>query len=873
MKLYIDGKLASLKDKFDVNLTYRFLDTYNPSAIKTAYSKTVSLPDCPENAAIFGLFKAKYDFELFEDSGKLLEKGYCVLDKIKSIGIVKTYEITLYGGLGDFFYNLKGDEDNPKSLADLYWGNITGKDQVRENLDPLMNWNNRYVYNTWFNASMDKIHDTFRAVPCIYDDGIMKKDLTIVPPGNGIFPETGSHSEDQEAPLPFVGSDGTEALLVQSEENTCYGKQDFRSDLMPLGIKYRSIIETICQPENNGGYTVELDPNFFNETNPYWTQMFLLKGLPTLDYDYTVTSSNFEGFSWSLIKIGNYQAGSATSQSTVLAPTGDSDLWIRTDSNRGIELRPGIVLADNVVNYNIVTYINAQENLQGVSYSQMSSAWLKSRGDLVAMLTVTNLDTNETRTLATETYPKGSKFYPFGSTVTGRFKVGNLRGAANIPLNWTRLKFTVTLSYPKRTSNFELRYYLYGGGTIGVGFLNIKGDYCGPAYRQLHSDLEDSRLQITPTYVQNAATFGDLNFLKKDLLGGTKSPFEYLIWYTKMFNLRFYLEPGSKKVSIYLPEDMIQQYDPVNIQDRVCYDKEYSKTRRIIDEGYLKFNLNPNKNETVDKYVELNGEDIFDRTYAIKTVEGKNQKEYLSSELKVGSMARHTGDWSRRTGSYDRISNYYGFNQVSPFQVTYISGSGAEETRPADDVSLNYREGVSRYDFLTIGDGLADTVVLYGGLKSTPVPRGDRTNHAGIISRTSVDMVRLAGGPCWISGFPDRSPGIQGHLIGADFIFIYEYPSYGLVPSVDNSDWGLTYSNIDFESLVATGNIYDKFLKTFIERVYSDPVQVECYVRLSSPDFRKLYWFDNAYWILTEVSNYNFRDEPVKCKFIRYDNA
>ena len=187
MRLFIDGKLATLKEQFSVNLTYKFLDTYNPSAIKTTYSKTVSLPDCPENGVIFGEFKAKYDFELFEDSGKLLEKGYCVLDKVKSTGIVKTYEITLYGGLGDFFYNLKGDEDNPKTLADLYWGNITGKDQVRENLDPLMTWDNNYVFKTWFSASSNALWDTFRAVPCIYDDGIMVKDKTIVPPSQGFL--------------------------------------------------------------------------------------------------------------------------------------------------------------------------------------------------------------------------------------------------------------------------------------------------------------------------------------------------------------------------------------------------------------------------------------------------------------------------------------------------------------------------------------------------------------------------------------------------------------------------------------------------------------------------------------------------------------
>lgn len=858
MKLYIDNKLASLKEKFDVNLTYKFLDTYNPSAVKTSYSKTISLPDCAENAAIFGLFKAKYDFELFEDSGKLLEKGYCILDKIKSVGIVKTYEVTLYGGLGDFFYNLKGDDDNPKTLADLYWGDITGKTEVREDLDPLMTWNNQYVYDTWFNTTVDKIHDTFRAVPCIYDDGIMKKDLTIVPPGNGVFPETGSHDADQEPPLPFVGSDGTEALLVQSEENTCYGKQDFRSDLMPLGIKYKSIIETICRPENNGGYTVELDPNFFRETNPYWTQMFLLKGLPTLDYDYTIKSSSLNDFSCSLIKVGNYQGGGSTSKEQYIKATSQNEPWGLV-SDGGLALSDGITVYGTSVNYDFSLFIKLAS---GVNINV--HAGLYSYSPLTAYLKVTNLDTNQSTVLASVSLT--GPFTPVAYTqpqyhtyLFDLFKAGDFKGIAELPAGWTKIKFSLVLSYAQASQGF---YKLERGY-----LLPCSGDFCGPNYSEIYSQLADSYLTLNTEYNKSSAVFEDLNFTKKDLLGSTKTPFEYLIWYTKMFNLRFYLEPGSRRVNIYLPEDMIQQYDPVNIQDRVCYDKEYTRSRRIIDEGFLKFNLNPNKNDTVDKYVELNGEDLFDRTYAIKTVEGKNQKEYLSSELKIGSKARHSSALNQRRGEGD--TNYYGFNQGSPFQVTFVSGSGADETRPTEDVSLNFQEGLQRYDFLTLGDGLADTVVMYSGLRETPFG-----NMApAIISRTSVDMVRLAGGPCWISGYPSRSPGLPGHLIGADYLFVYSIPHYGLVPSVTNYDWGLTYSNIDFESLIATGNIYDKFLKTFIERVYNDPVVVECYVRLSSPDFRKLYWFDNAYWILTEVDNYNFRDEPVKCKFIRYDNA
>ena len=133
MKLYIDDKEAFFDTEFDANMTFKFLDTYNPSAVKTPYSTTISLPDCKTNAEIFSSFKLKYSFDLFSDDGRIIEKGYCILDNVKTEGVTKTYNITLYGGLGDFFYNLKGDEDSPKTLADLYWGDITGLSRDLEN--------------------------------------------------------------------------------------------------------------------------------------------------------------------------------------------------------------------------------------------------------------------------------------------------------------------------------------------------------------------------------------------------------------------------------------------------------------------------------------------------------------------------------------------------------------------------------------------------------------------------------------------------------------------------------------------------------------------------------------------------------------------
>ena len=141
MKLYIDDREAFFDTEFDANMTFKFLDTYNPSAVKTSYSTTISLPDCKANAEIFSSFKLKYSFDLFSDDGRIIEKGYCILDNVKTEGVTKTYNITLYGGLGDFFYNLKGDEDSPKTLADLYWGDMTGLSRDLENSSSLVTRN------------------------------------------------------------------------------------------------------------------------------------------------------------------------------------------------------------------------------------------------------------------------------------------------------------------------------------------------------------------------------------------------------------------------------------------------------------------------------------------------------------------------------------------------------------------------------------------------------------------------------------------------------------------------------------------------------------------------------------------------------------
>ena len=67
-------------------------------------------------------------FQCFKEDGvsvirryrTLYEQGYVKLDEVRRVGGDYEYDITLYGGLGDFFYNLSlNDDGNEMKLSDL----------------------------------------------------------------------------------------------------------------------------------------------------------------------------------------------------------------------------------------------------------------------------------------------------------------------------------------------------------------------------------------------------------------------------------------------------------------------------------------------------------------------------------------------------------------------------------------------------------------------------------------------------------------------------------------------------------------------------------------------------------------------------------
>ena len=204
LELYIANQKADIPENFSVLFNYNSTEVSNPTAIKNKYSSTITLPGTPVNNKLFGDIwelgrilipetndqrgpydigrilssvhfdpRKRVDFKIFNNSD-LIESGYLQLLEINYNLSEITYRLSLYGGIGDFFYTLQYDENNvEKNLGSLYWGwsgTLETENQVSFAL-----WNRDFVKDTWDNLS------TITTSPDI------RKDITAIPSYSGQY--------------------------------------------------------------------------------------------------------------------------------------------------------------------------------------------------------------------------------------------------------------------------------------------------------------------------------------------------------------------------------------------------------------------------------------------------------------------------------------------------------------------------------------------------------------------------------------------------------------------------------------------------------------------------------------------------------------
>lgn len=140
ISLYIADQLVDLDDQSFILFNHTMDDLSNPTIVKNSFSQQITLKGTPANNRIFGhYFKTdrrisntggdigidfnasqKTPFTIYDEMGEILESGYVKLDSISRQRADIQYKVTLYGGLGSFFYALSYDENgNKRNLASL----------------------------------------------------------------------------------------------------------------------------------------------------------------------------------------------------------------------------------------------------------------------------------------------------------------------------------------------------------------------------------------------------------------------------------------------------------------------------------------------------------------------------------------------------------------------------------------------------------------------------------------------------------------------------------------------------------------------------------------------------------------------------------
>lgn len=254
--LYIDGRKADLADDGLILMNWVLTDLTSPAAIRNAYSHDVELPRTDTNARIFGSsfrldrnagpggtgvdFNAsrRTPFTIFAETGEVLAAGYCRLNAVKP----QAYDVSLFGGLGDFLQGLSIDADgNKRTLASLDYGT------------PLeFTITQAAVAQAWARLAGDDTQpamwDVVNFAPCY--DGIptdFQAGKAVAIPGDvGLAVPAGKQTRD-----------GYVMVNLQAEADA-WAAKDMRSYLQRPVVSMRKILEAIADPANNGGWSVDL---------------------------------------------------------------------------------------------------------------------------------------------------------------------------------------------------------------------------------------------------------------------------------------------------------------------------------------------------------------------------------------------------------------------------------------------------------------------------------------------------------------------------------------------------------------------------------------------------------------------------------------
>lgn len=896
VELYINGSLADLSEELSLPITFEQESLANPTDVKVSFSKTITLPGTPNNDKIFDSI---FNFDrvqllntfnpsqrinaVITNNSNVFESGYIQLVSINNIGSYRSYNIVFYGGLGDFFYGLKYNEDGTvRTLADLYYKIEDGNGQVLPfDKEIEFSINKDFVYDCWNNIGTGNTINNFISFMPAYNGVYENFDNSscLVKADTVMFPTSKVNNN-----VTYSTKNGY-AMAKLNKQYTEWDVGDLRSYKQRPVLKLSKVMDAIF---DNSGYDVVKDSDFFNENNPYWNDSYIVMPLfSSTDSSETDKISDAADFNTpaniEVKTTSNYSAKMIPTETDYIKVSGNYIDISRTPDNSSIDIRLDFSMFLNIdTDYTQPLYIG--------------------RNSVIAQIRVFDEDDNEIG------------YSPLYNFTTRHSTIG-----ANKPANpWNDAPLSEAYGFFKKVNDQYVwtasTYFEQnpGGNTFILEANNIPhserfrvelwmksfGEYVYYLYNwQDYAKLNVTSFngktttgsQVTINW-PSGTTSGTL-ITKDRLLRSETSCLDYLLSFSKLFGLYYIKDQFTKTIYVHTRNNFFKNKIN-NWESRIDYSKDMTINPILFDHKWYMMKYDTPETQYAKRYdndySQVYGQQRLDTGYNFDS----ETKELITDNIyqnviQAIDVSKYYRNFHQKVlGGYapgwlnDNIEySLYNGDDVFSFDIY-----GVDVISPSNTVEWSTTRGndvMSKCCFFDLSNDnknlveINNSIVFFNGFVDLKAVNGE--NIYFNLTDDIAEMSTLNDGEMcylWTTDEYNNGNRIAYRLSSLPHFSRYKTMTNNVVKSLDigyPKEWYVPNVNYLPETV-----IYNNFWKEFYNDQFDVTTKkVTCYVRLndlnvSQQMMREFYWFGNSYWVLNKIDSYDINNfGTVRCEFIK----
>lgn len=889
ISLYIGDKLVDLDDQSFILFNHTMDDLSNPTIVKNSFTQQITLKGTAANNQVFGLYfktdrriasngsntgvafnaSRKTPFTIYTETNEILESGYVKLDSVSRNGADVQYKISLFGGLGSFLFSLSyGENGEKRSLADLdYLGNgnpneltfTINKDAV------LAAWSD--LQDLYYGASPAPTGKwtiiNFAPAYNGYPDNFSADKGLISLPGAGLPASVGGYS-------PKSGY-GLVNLASKQDE---WAVKDLRSYLQRPVLSIKAFLNAICNPANNGGYSVDISDISNRDLFPYYDLWMTLPTIPSLSSDDPVSESLSVLLSSSAttsIHVARWNIRESVPSGAMVSATIKGRLQLNMPSGATYATLP--LIGNNMSG-------NVSFSFMFMQMLAFAADGTPVGGSPVQLVSPVRKDTAAVVANAVGFIPD----FP-----TDKYEWVSLGTAEKISGGVYQMIDELSFHVEAQdVSYYKLFVHAYTGTGI---FVNQEWEYAYEGtgadnrlwyyYDYITAYQSDSSLILNGSGNTITKTDGDIRsgatITKQMLLSTSATPADYLLSFCKMFGLYLVYDGDLKKVTI-LKRNSLYKDETIDLSQRVDMSKGMDINPLVFDTKWYDFILDGVGGAFYDEYLNIEG-----IPFGIQRVNTGYDFNAEAVNLMDTSVFKNAATILARSKYWNIIIRGATTFIPSPFldygnTITRWNADGESQDTPISVPPVT--DSVTYYNGTFNGYDKEDMCkVQFADSEGKMVDGKDVLlflNGFGTYERFKVtdDMALMSlvngGKPCWIL---DSGAGVDIPIFSR-----YSYGYVGLNRVMQKSlDFGvprqLDIPNLDYNT---AATIYQSAWRAYLADRYDVNSKVmTCRVdfsgiKVTQDLLRKFFWYDNSLWVLNAIRNYSLTTfDPVECEFVQ----